>query len=218
MREKNYFMENNEIVMNNDTLTHISTWTPAVEEESCSGIREILLKTKHFTNGKLFLTGTVDDEMANNFVSELLYLADRGDPIDIYINTPGGSVNSGLVIYDIIQACAGKIDINMYCTGMAASMGAVILAGGQKGRRFILPHSKVMIHEPLIAGGMGGSATSIKNTADSILETKKLINGILAKHTGKTLKQIDKETSFDNFMNAEEAVKFGLCDEIRNIF
>ncbi len=101
---------------------------------------------------------------------------------------------------------------------MAASMGAVILASGTKDHRFILPHSKVMIHEPLIQGGMGGSATSVKKTADSILETKSLINGILAKHTGKTVKEIDKATSFDNFMNAEEAVKFGICDEIRNIF
>ena len=106
----------------------------------------------------------------------------------------------------------------MYCTGMASSMGAVILAGGQKGRRFILPHSKVMIHEPLISGGMGGSATSIKRTADSILETKAITNGILAKHTGKTVKEIDKATAFDNFMNAKEAVEFGICDEIRNIF
>ena len=96
-------------------------------------------------------------------------------------------------------------------------MGAVILAGGPKGNRFILPHSKTMIHEPLISGGMGGSATSIKKTADSILETKDIINGLLAKHTGKSLKEIDKATSYDNWMTAEESVSFGICDEIRNI-
>ena len=199
-------------------ITHVSDWVPAVEEESCNGVREVQLRTKHFTNGKLFLTGEVTDEMANNFVSQLLYLVEKGDPIDIYINSPGGSVNAGLVIYDVIQACSEKVEINLYCIGMAASMGAVILAGGQKGRRYILPHSKVMIHEPLIAGGMGGSATSIKKTADSILETKAITNGILAKHTGKKLEEIDEATSFDNFMNANEAVEFGICDEIRNLF
>ena len=201
-------------VMRENGMKDVPTWVPSVEEESFNGMREITLKTKHFTKGKLFLTGEVTEDMANNFVSELLYLVEKGQPVDIYINSPGGSVNAGLVIYDVIQACEG----NMYCIGMAASMGAVILAGGQKGRRFILPHSKVMIHEPLISGGMGGSATSIKRTADSILETKAITNGILAKHTGKTVKEIDKATAFDNFMNAKEAVEFGICDEIRNIF
>lgn len=201
-----------------ETLTHITNWTPAVEVESSHGTREVNLKTKHFGNRIIFLTGEITEETANNFVSEMMYLVQKNKPVDIYINSPGGSVNAGLVIYDVIQSCVGKIDINMYCIGMAASMGAVILAGGQKGRRFILPHSKVMIHEPLIAGGMGGSATSIKKTADSILETKAITNGILAEHTGKTIEEIDEATSFDNFMNAKEAVKFGLCDEIRNLF
>ena len=155
--------------------------------------------------------------MANDFVSQMLYLVEKGEPVEIYINSPGGSVNAGLVIYDMIQACAEKIDIDLYCVGLAASMGAVILAGGKKGHRFILPHSKVMIHEPLLAGGLGGSATSIKKTADSILETKAVTNGILAKHTGKTMEEIDEATSFDNFMNAGEAVKFGICDKIRNM-
>jgi len=208
---------NGNVVMSDNKFTHVNEWVPSVEEDSCNGAREVSLRTKHFTNGKLFLTGEVTEDMANNFVSELLYLVERGEPIDIYINSPGGSVNAGLVIYDVVQACFEKIEINMYCIGMAASMGAVILAGGQEGRRFILPHSKVMIHEPLIAGGMGGSATSIKKTADSILETKAITNGILARHTGKTMEEIDEATSFDNFMNAKEAVEFGLCDEIRNL-
>ena len=209
---------NEDVVMADEGITHVSEWIPTIEEESCNGIKEIQLKTRHFTHGKLFLTGEVTDGMANTFVSEFLYLAEKGEPVDVYINSPGGSVNAGLVVYDVIQSCAEKVDINMYCIGKAASMGAVILAGGQKGRRFILPHSKVMIHEPLIAGGLGGSATSIKQTAESILETKDIINGILAKHTGKTIEEIDKATSFDNFMNAKEAVEFGICDEIRNLF
>jgi ATP-dependent Clp protease protease subunit len=193
-------------------------WHPCVEVETYQGVREVSLLSKHFTNRKLFLTGEVTSDMANNFVSELLYLAQKNDPIDIYINSPGGSVNAGLVIYDVIQSCEGKIPINIYCIGSASSMGAVILAGGQKGRRYILPHSKVMIHEPLISGGMGGSATTIKKTAESILETKAITNGILAKHTGKTVEEIDEATSFDNFMNAEEAIAFGLCDEIKSLF
>ena len=155
--------------------------------------------------------------MAIQFAMEMEYLAQLKEPIDIYINSPGGSVNAGLVIYDIIQGLDGEIPINIYCIGMAASMGAVLLAGGQKGRRFILPHSKCMIHEPLIQKGIGGSATSIKETADSILETKAIICEILAKHTGKTTEEIDKDISFDNFMNAEKAVEYGICDEIKNI-
>jgi ATP-dependent Clp protease protease subunit len=216
MRDLIYSANGTEGVMS-DKITRTNEWIPAVEEESCNGVNVVPLRTRHFSNGRLFLTGEVTEEMANDFVSQMLYLVEKGEPVEIYINSPGGSVNAGLVIYDMIQACAEKIDIDLYCVGLAASMGAVILAGGKKGHRFILPHSKVMIHEPLIAGGMGGSATSIKKTADSILETKAVTNGILAKHTGKTMEEIDEATSFDNFMNAEEAVKFGICDKIRNM-
>ena len=198
-------------------MSSVGTWVPSVEEESSYGTREVQLRTKHFTNRRVFLTGEVTEDMANDFASEMLYLSQDNMPIDIYINSPGGSVNAGLVIYDIIQSCAEKVEINIFCIGLAASMGAVILAGGPKGHRFILPHSKVMIHEPLIAGGMGGSASSIKKTADSILETKAITNGLLAKHTGKTIKQIDKATSYDNYMNAEEAIRFGICDEVKSI-
>ncbi len=194
----------------------IRTWIPEFTVETSNGMHGMALQTKHFDNRKLFLTGEVTDQMAIDFVSEMEYLAESDEPVKIFINSPGGSVNAGLLIYDVIQTAPFPID--MYCIGMAASMGAIILSGGQKGRRYILPHSKVMIHEPLISGGMGGSATSIKKTADSILETKKITNTILSKHTGKSMKEIDKATSFDNFMNAEEAVKFGICDEIRNLY
>ena len=216
MTDMKYMYTN--IEMNSEEENRENRWIPTVEEESCYGSREINLQTKHFCNRKLFLTGEVTSQMANDFVSQMLYLSQNEEPVDIYINSPGGSVNAGLVIYDTIQALQNKMEINMYCIGMAASMGAIILAGGQKGRRYILPHSKVMIHEPLISGGIGGSATSIKKTSDSILETKNITNGILAKHTGKSLKEINKATSFDNFMNAKEAIEFGICDEIRNMF
>ena len=185
--------------------------------ESSDGIQEISLEAKQLSERKVFLTGDVNDNMANEFTAKMIRLVESSDPIDIILNSPGGSVNAGLVIYDLIQELDGKIPVNIYCTGMAASMGAVLLAGGQKGRRFILPHSKCMIHEPLIQGGVGGSASSIKKTAESILETRSVTNGILAKHTGKTIEEIDEATSFDNYMNAEEAIRFGLCDEIRSI-
>lgn len=207
----------NNILCSDGYIVSKSDWDPTIIEETCDGVREVQLMSKHFANRKLFLTGEITEETSNRFVSELLYLAESDEPIDIYLNSPGGSVNAGMVIYDVIQALEDKVPINIYCIGMAASMGAIILAGGHKGRRFILPHSKCMIHEPLISGGFGGSASSIKKTADSILETKDIINGVLAKHTGKSLKEIDKATSYDNFMNAEESVKFGLCDEIRDI-
>lgn len=186
---------------------------PSIEVESAHGVREVSLDTRHLMNRRIFLNGEINEDTANDFLSQMLYLEeDSSDPITIYINSPGGSVNAGLVIYDCIQA--SEVEINMICAGNAASMAAIILAGGQQGHRYILPHSKVMIHEPLLAGGVGGSATSIKNISDSILETREIVNKILAKHTGKTLKEINKATSFDNYMNAEEAIKFGLCDQI----
>ena len=193
-------------------------WSPSIEVESSGGVRSVELKTRLLSDRRIFLNGEVTDEMANDFVAEMLHLAGSGEDINIYLNTCGGSVNAGLVIYDVIQSCRGKVPVNIFCTGMAASMGAVILAGGHKGRRFILPHSKCMIHEPLITGGFGGSASSIKKTSDSILETRDIINRILAKHTGHSLEEINEATSFDNYLNANEAVEFGLADSISYLF
>ena len=187
-------------------------WIPAIEVENAHGTREVSLTTRHLMNRRIFLNGSIDADMANDFLSELLFLEESDEPVTMYIDSPGGEVNAGLMIYDAIQGSSLKI--NMICTGMAASMAAIIFASGEKGRRYILPHSKVMIHEPLISGGVGGSATSIKNISDSILETRSIINGILSKHTGKTADEIEKATSFDNTMNADEAIKFGLCDSI----
>ena len=188
-------------------------YQPAIERESVNGIQEISLYTNAFSNRKVFLFGPIDEKTVYTFTAQMLYLMeDEQSPIDIYINSPGGEVNSGLAIYDLIQSC--KAPINMYCIGMAASMGALIFAGGKKGHRFIMPHSQVMIHEPLIPNGVGGSASSIKSTADSILQTRELLNGILAKHTGKTLEEINKATDHDNFMTADEAIEFGLCDKV----
>lgn len=192
-------------------MSHI--WIPTIEVEGVNGTREVSLYTRHLANRNIFLNGEINRDMANFFVMQLLYLEETPDePVNIYINSPGGEVNAGLMIYDAIRG--SKLEINMICTGLAASMAAVLLAGGQRGSRYILRHSKVMIHEPLPANGVGGSATSIRKISESIIETRELVNGILAKHTGKTLEEINEATSFDNYMSAEEAIAFGLCDRI----
>lgn len=187
-------------------------WIPSVEIESAKGTREVSLRTRNLMNRRILILGEIDSDMANDFMVQMLYLEKTNEPIDIIINSPGGEVNAGLLIYDLIQSC--KSQVNLYCAGLAASMAAILLASGKKGHRFILPHSKAMIHEPLIAGGIGGSATSIHNISESILETRRLTNSILAKHTGRSEEEIDKATSFDNYMNAEQAVEFGLCDKV----
>ena len=191
----------------------MSNWIPSIEIESARGARELSLRTRHLMKRRIFLDGSIDRDSANDFLLQLMYLEEESsEPIDILINSPGGEVNAGLLIYDAIQG--SQVIINLYCTGTAASMAADILAGGQKGRRFILPHSKVMIHEPLIRDGVGGSATSIRNISESILETRDICNGLLAKHTGKTLEEVNEATRFDNYMNAEQTVAFGICDAI----
>lgn len=167
-------------------------------------------------NGDIFITGEINYESAVRFASLMKVMESQESNVRLYINSAGGELRSGLLMYDIIQAYPYGIDI--YCTGIAASMAALLLAGGRKGHRFILPHSQVMIHEPLILDSFGGSATTIEKKAQGILRVRELVNGILAKHTGRKIEEINRATSFDNFMDAEEAVKFGICDEIRSIF
>lgn len=167
-------------------------------------------------NGDIFITGEINYSSAVRFASLMKVMESQESDVRLYINSGGGELTSGLLMYDIIQAYPYGIDI--YCTGIAASMAALLLAGGRKGRRFILPHSQVMIHEPLILDSFGGSATTIEKKAQGILRVRELVNGILAKHTGRKLEEINRATSFDNFMDANEAVRFGICDEIRSIF
>lgn len=199
-----------------DTFNTVNMLPKKMIVEDCKGSRDVDIITQQFSKARLYLVGEIDQRMAMDFITAMSVLADEKRDVEIIINSPGGEVTAGLVIYDIIQSYKNKI--TMYCTGLAASMGAIIFAGGQKGQRFILPHSKVMIHEPLIAGGMGGSATTIEKTAQTILETKSVLNKILSHHTGKTIEQIDAATVFDNFMSAEEAIRFGICDDIRSVF
>lgn len=182
--------------------------------KSSNGISLAPIESRLLSDRKLFIEGEITAASACEFVRAIMLLVkeDADKPIDIYINSPGGEVNAGLLIYDTLKGV--KTEINLHCIGMAASMAAIILAGGKKGHRFILRHSRTMIHEPLISGGVGGSATSIKRTAESIMETKRISVELLASDTGKTRKEVEAAISFDNYMNAEESIAFGLCDTI----
>ena len=183
--------------------------------KSSHGITLVPVTSKLLAERKIFIEDEITLASACDTVRSLMLLVkeDPNKPIDIYINSPGGSVvDAGLMIYDTLKGM--KTEVNLHCVGMAASMAAVILAGGKKGHRYILPHSKTMIHEPLISGGVGGSATTIQRTAESIMETKRLTVELLAKDTGKTEKEVEEAIAFDNYMNAEESIAFGLCDDI----
>ncbi|RTZ58341.1 MAG: ATP-dependent Clp endopeptidase proteolytic subunit ClpP, partial [Gammaproteobacteria bacterium] len=160
----------------------------------------------------IFLVGQVEDYMANLIVAQLLFLESENPDKDIslYINSPGGSVTAGLAIYDTMQFI--KPDVSTVCIGQAASMGALLLTGGAKGKRYALPHSRMMIHQPL--GGYQGQATDIEIHAKEILRVRERLNKIMAKHTGQSLDVIENDTERDNFMEADESVKYGLIDEV----
>ena len=182
---------------------------------SANGITLVPLETRLFSQRRLYIEGTICSEAANNFIRELtLLLTESSDaPITVCINSPGGEVPAGMLIYDAVQGCPAELTI--ICHELCASMAAVILAGGQKGRRLILPHSRVMIHEPFIfAEGMTGRADEIRRTAEKLEETRKLTSELISKATGRTSGDVDKALSAERFMNAEEAVKFGICDRI----
>jgi len=160
----------------------------------------------------IFLGSVINDEVANVIIAQLLFL-EKVDPtkdITIYVNSPGGSVTSTLAIYDTMQLV--KCDVSTVCVGIAASGGSIILMGGTKGKRFILPHSEIMIHQPL--GGTEGQATDIAIHADHILKTKKLLNEMIARHTGKDLKKVEEDTERDKFLDAKEALEYGIVDKI----
>ncbi len=160
----------------------------------------------------VFLTGEITDQMANTIVAQLIYLEGKNPDKDIfmYINSPGGSVSAGLAIYDTMQYI--KCNVSTICIGMAASMAAVILSSGTKGKRICLPHSEVMIHQPL--GGAQGQASDIEIHAKHIQKTRELLNKILADNTGKDVETITKDTDRDNFLDAKQALKYGLVDKI----
>lgn len=185
---------------------------PMVVEKTQGGERAYDIYSRLLKERIIFLGDPIDDNLANSVIAQLLFLdsEDNKKDIKLYINTPGGLVTSGMAIYDTMQYV--KSDVVTICVGMAASMGAVLLAAGTKGKRFILPNAEVMIHQ--IMGGAEGQATDIKIRAEHILRLRDRLNKILARHTNQDLSKIEKDTDRDNFMTAEEAVKYGIADKI----
>jgi len=185
---------------------------PTVIEKTHAGERAYDIYSRLLKDRIVFLGSAINDSVANNVIAQLLFLEseDGKKDITLYIHSPGGHVTAGLAIYDTMQLIT--CDVSTVCVGMAASMGAILLAGGAKGKRFALPNSEVMIHQPL--GGIEGQATDISIHAEHILKTKKRLNNILATHSGRALKIIEKDTERDFFMTSQEALKYGLIDKI----
>ena len=185
---------------------------PYVIEQTSRGERSYDIYSRLLKERIIFLGEEVNDTSASIIVAQLLFLEaeDPSKDIHLYINSPGGSVSAGFAIYDTMKYI--KCDVSTICIGMAASMGAFLLAGGTKGKRFALPNSEIMIHPP--SGGARGQATEIKIVAENILKTKKKLNEILAANTGRSIEEIERDTERDNYMSAEEAKAYGLIDEI----
>lgn len=196
----------------NDKLQHQANLVPMVVEQSARGERAYDIYSRLLKERVIFVVGQIEDHMANLIVAQLLFLESENPDKDIslYINSPGGVVTAGLAIYDTMQFI--KPDVSTLCVGQAASMGAVLLAGGAKGKRYGLPHSRVMIHQPL--GGFQGQATDFEIHAREILSTRSRLNKLLARHTGKDEEIIAVDTERDNFMSAEESVTYGMIDQV----
>ncbi|MCU0970989.1 MAG: ATP-dependent Clp endopeptidase proteolytic subunit ClpP [Gammaproteobacteria bacterium] len=185
---------------------------PMVIEQTSRGERAYDIYSRLLKERVIFCVGPVEDHMANLIVAQLLFLESENPDKDVYlyINSPGGSVSAGLAIYDTMQFIQPQV--STMCIGQAASMGALLLAGGQAGKRYCLPHSRVMIHQPL--GGYQGQATDIAIHAKEILLVREKLNAILARHTGQPLEKVDRDTERDNFMSGDEAVAYGLVDQV----
>ena len=194
------------------TDTYNSTLVPMVVEQTARGERSYDIYSRLLKERVIFAVGQVEDYMANLLVAQLLFLESENPDKDIhlYINSPGGAVTSGLSIYDTMQFI--KPDVSTMCLGQACSMGALLLAGGAAGKRYALPHSRAMIHQPL--GGFQGQASDIEIHTQEILETRDRLNRILAHHTGQTLEAIQRDTDRDNFMSSERAKEYGLIDDV----
>jgi len=185
---------------------------PMVVEQSARGERAYDIYSRLLKERVIFLVGPVEDHMANLVVAQLLFLESENPDKDVhlYINSPGGAVTAGMAIYDTMQFI--KPDVSTMCIGQAASMGALLLAGGASGKRYCLPHSRMMIHQPL--GGFQGQATDIEIHANEILKVRERLNKVLAAHTGKPIEQVRQDTDRDFFMDGEEAVEYGLIDRV----
>ena len=189
-----------------------SALVPMVIEQTPRGERSFDIYSRLLKERVIFLSGPVEDYMSNLIVAQLLFLESENPEkdISIYINSPGGSISAGLAIYDTMQFISPSI--STLCIGQAASMGAILLAGGDKGKRFALPNSRIMIHQPL--GGFQGQASDFEIHAKEILHMKKVVNEIIAKHTGQTIKKIEKDTDRDNFLDTSAAISYGLVDSV----
>ncbi len=189
-----------------------SALIPYIVEQTSRGERSYDIYSRLLEDRIIFLSGEIDDAVANTVVAQLIYLEakDPSKDINLYINSPGGSVSAGLAIYDTMNYI--KCDVSTICIGMAASMGAFLLSSGAKGKRFALPNSEIMIHQPL--GGAQGQASDIKIAAEHILKTKKKLNTILAANSGKPIEQIERDTDRDNYLSAEDAMNYGLIDKV----
>ena len=185
---------------------------PMVVEQTARGERAYDIYSRLLKERLVFIVGSVEDYMANLVVAQLLYLESENPDKDIhlYINSPGGSVTSGLSIYDTMQFV--NCDVSTICVGQAASMGALLLGGGAHGKRFALPHSRIMVHQP--SAGFQGQATDIEIHTNEVLELKRRLNEIMSRHTGKSLEQIQQDLERDNFMSGQQAIDYGLIDTI----
>ncbi len=189
----------------------IMNFVPVVVEKELGSEKSYDIFSRLLKDRIVFITGEIDDAMANNVIAELLYLDSiNNNDINVYINSPVGAVSAGMAIYDTINFLAS--DVSTTCLGIAASMASFLLAAGKKGKRFILPNADVMIHQPL--GGAQGQATDIKIASDRIISLRKRLNKCLAKNTGQSLKKIEKDTERDNYLDAREAVDYGIVDKI----
>jgi ATP-dependent Clp protease protease subunit len=198
--------------MKNSTETQALNLIPIVVEQTARGERSYDIYSRLLKERVIFIVGPIDDYVANVVVAQLLFLESENPDKDIsvYINSPGGVVTAGLSIYDTMQFV--KPDISTMCVGQAASMGSLLLAAGAKGKRYSLPHSRVMIHQP--HGGAQGQASDIEIQAKEILYLRERLNSIFVKHTGQTMEQITKDTDRDRFMSGDEAVKYGIIDKV----
>lgn len=184
---------------------------PSIIEKTKTGERAYDIYSRLLKDRIIFISGEIDDELANSVIGQLLFLDSKShDDISLYINSPGGSITAGMAIYDTMNFI--KSSVSTICVGMAASMASVLLASGEKKKRFILPNSEVMIHQPL--GGVSGQATEIKIVADRILYLRNKLNKILSEKTNKDIKMIEQDTERDHYLSAKEALKYGIVDKI----
>lgn len=185
-----------------------------IQVKTSGGIVQIPIETRLLAERKIFIQGEINNDSAVDFIRQLMVLCqeDSEAPVDILINSHGGEIKAGLLMYDMIQSC--RTPIRMFCIGSAYSMAALLFASGRKGFRYMPEHSELMLHEPLLVNHVGGSASSIRSVSESLMDTRRKINKILALHTSRTEEEIERATAFDHYFSPEEAIEFGLADAI----